>query len=119
MNKVLVTSIIISLLAAFQVYLGLNMQDFGVGGLHLHITIAIILLGLAHIPFIRGEGLVRKVFMGLILLITLQGLIGLYLAFIQSVRMLVVVHHIIGWIVLFTSIAGTGLSLRGFSTGFR
>ncbi|HIQ13751.1 MAG TPA: hypothetical protein EYH44_05170 [Thermoprotei archaeon] len=98
-----------ALLAAVQVYLGLNLHSFGVGGLHTHITLAILLLLLMHIPFLRGEGYTKKVYMGLIGLIGLQGGIGIYLAFIEFIRVLNVIHHIFGWVILFGSILGVAL----------
>ncbi len=117
MNRVLLASLAVAVLAGIQVYIGLNMHEFGVGGLHLHITLAVILLGLAHLPFLRSEGLLKKVFMLVIVLVTLQGVVGLYLAFVEAVRGLQLIHHIIGWLVLFTSLGGAALAVKtGFSS---
>jgi len=101
-----VTSAIAFILAIFQLYLGLNMESFGIGGLHLHITVALILLGLFHIPFLRGEGLHKKVYLGLIILTGLQGLLGLYMAFIQHILFIKNIHHGFGWLILFGSLVG-------------
>lgn len=105
-STIYVASGLAVLLAVVQVYLGLNLQSFGVGGLHTHITLAIILLLLLHIPFLGGEGYAKKVYMGLIGLIGLQGGIGFYLAFIEFIRLLNIIHHIFGWIILFGNLAG-------------
>ena len=113
MNRVVAISGLIVLLAAVQVYIGLNMFMLGTGGLHLHITLAVILLGLAHIPFLRTTGLVKKVFMLIIALITIQGVIGLYLAFVDQVRQLLLIHHISGWIILLLTMVAAALVLRG------
>ncbi len=94
------------LIAAFQVYLGLNMESFGVGGLHTHITLAVILLMLIHVPFIGGEGLTKKFYLGLVGLLGIQGVIGLYIAFVQHIRTLGLIHHIFGWLILFGTIGG-------------
>ena len=97
------------LVAAFQVYLGLNLESFGVGGLHTHITIAVILLMLFHVPFLRGEGLTKKFYLGLVGLLGLQGLIGLYMAFVQHVETLRIIHHMFGWLILLGTLGGAVL----------
>jgi len=97
------------LVAAFQVYLGLNLESFGVGGLHTHITIAVILLILFHIPFLGGEGLAKKLYLGLVGLLGLQGLIGLYIAFVQHMETLRIIHHVFGWLILLGTIGGAVL----------
>ncbi len=94
------------LVAAFQVYLGLNMESFGVGGLHTHITVAFILLMLLHVPFMRSDGLAKKFYLGLVGLLGLQGLIGLYMAFVQHMEVLRVIHHVFGWLILFGTLIG-------------
>jgi len=114
MNRVAGIAGLIVLLSAVQVYLGLNMFMFGVGGLHLHITLAVILLGLVHIPFLRTTGITKKVFMLIIALISIQGVIGLYLAFVDRVRQLLLVHHISGWIILLLTIVAAILVFREF-----
>lgn len=101
------------LFSALQVYIGLNMDSFGTGGLHTHITFAILLLILFHIPFLRGESIVKKMYLGLIGLLIIQGIIGLYMAFIQHIGALEMIHHLIGWLILLGSLGGlTILFLR-------
>ena len=110
-STVSLISISTFVLAAIQLYIGLNMESLGRGALHIHMTVAIILLGLLHIPFLKGSGYSRKVYLFLIVLTAIQGMLGLYMAYIQHILVVKNIHHGFAWIILLGTLVGTGLKL--------